>query len=322
MSRSTFTLLMGLLAAALVLPARAEYPDKPIRLVLGFTAAGTTDLVARTLAEYAGRRLGQQIIVDNRPGAGGNIGTELVARAAPDGYTLTLCTIGTCALNSAIFPKLNYAIERDFAPIVLAGSVPNILTAHINLPAKNVKELVALAKSRSSGLTYASAGIGSSPHLNGELLKDLAAMEAVHVPYKGSAPAIIDLRGGQVDFFFDNAPSILPHIKSNAVRALAVTSAKRIPALPQVPTMEEAGYPGFVFTAWWGVLAPAKTPAPIIAKLNKVFNEALNDPVVRSRLAEHSFDVIGGTPQRLAEHITSETAKWHKLIKSRGIQAE
>lgn len=302
--------------------ANAQYPDKPIRLVLGFTAAGTTDLLARTLAEFAGRRLGQQIIVDNRPGAGGNLGTEMVARAAPDGYTLTLCTIGTCALNAAIYPKLNYDIQRDFSPVILAGGVPNILVANNALPVKSVKELVALAKARSGGLTYASSGIGSSPHLSGELLKDMAGIESVHVPYKGSAPAIIDLRGGQVDYFFDNAPSILPHIKSGAVRALAVTGAKRTTALPSIVTMEEAGYPGFVITAWWGVLAPAKTPAPIIERLNRVLNEALQDPAVKARLAEQAFDVIGGTPQRLADHIRNESTKWRALIKARGIQAE
>jgi len=314
--------LTALWLAASLGTTQAQYPDKPIRLVLGFTAAGTTDLVARTLAEHAGRRLGQQIIVDNRPGAGGNLGTEMVARAAPDGYTLTLCTIGTCVLNASIYPKLNYDIERDFTPVILTGSVPNILAVNNALPARSVKDLVALAKARAGGLTYASAGIGSSPHLNGELLKDMADIDSVHVPYKGSAPAIIDLRGGQVDFFFDNAPSILPHVKAGAVRALAVTSAARMSALPNVPTMQEAGYPGFVLTAWWGLLAPARTPAAVVARLNAVMNEVLNDPAVRNRLAEHAFEVIGGTPHKLAEHIRGESARWSRLIKARGIRAE
>lgn len=319
------SIALAAMGAALVLPApmvAAEYPVRPIRLVLGFTAAGSTDIIARILAEHASRRLGQQIIVENRPGAGGNLGTDLVARAAPDGYTLTLCTIGTCAINSAIYPKLNYNIERDFVPIILTGSVSNILAVNNDVPARTVKELVALAKTKPGGLTYASSGFGTSPHLNGELLKDMANIEAVHVPYKGSAPAIIDLRGGQTHFFFDNAPSILPHVKAGAVRAVAVTGPKRIRALPNVPTMEEAGFPGFVLTAWWGLLAPAKTPPNIIAMLNKVMNEVLNDPAVHKKLEDQEFEVIGGTPQRLADHIRSENAKWTKLVKQRGIQAE
>lgn len=312
-------ILVSLLLAPL---ANAQYPEKTIRLVLGFTAAGATDLIARTLAEHAGRRLGQQIIVDNRPGAGGNLGTELVARAPADGYTLTLCTIGTCALNAHIYPKLGYNIELDFVPVILTGSVSNILTVNNGLPVRSVKDLIALAQTRPGGLTYASSGVGTSPHLNAELLKDMANIDSVHVPYKGSAPAIIDLRGGQVDFFFDNAPSILPHIKSGAVRPLAVTGPKRLRELPHIPTMEEAGFPGFVLTAWWGVLAPAKTPPAIVVQLNKAMNEALHDPAVQARLSSQAFEVIGGTPQRLADHIRAESARWGKLIKSRGITTE
>jgi tripartite-type tricarboxylate transporter receptor subunit TctC len=300
----------------------AGYPDRPIKLVVAFPAGGTTDIVARVLAEYAGRRLGQQMIVENRPGAGGNIGTELVARAAPDGYTLSLCTIGTCAINSSVYPKLSYDVARDFAPIVLGGHVVNVLAVHPAVPAKTVRELVALAKAKPDALTYASSGYGGSPHLSAELLKDIAGVEITHVPYKGSAPAIVDLRGGQVDMFFDNAPSILPHVKAGALRALATTGTRRHKALPDVPTMVEAGFPGFVIQPWWGVIAPAKTPKAVIGTLNRAFNEALKDPAVIKRFDEVGLEIAGGTPEQLAATIQSETARWGKLVRERNIRAQ
>ncbi len=317
------------IAAALALAACAAgaawaqaYPARPIKLVVAFTPGGTTDIIARVLAEAAGQRLGQQIIVENRPGAGGNLGTEAVARAAPDGYTLSLCTIGTCAMNAAIYPSMPYDVERDFAPVVLVGSVANVLAVNASVPAKTVKELVALAKSKPGALTYGSTGYGSSPHFAGELLKAMAGVEMTHVTYKGSAPAIIDLRGGQIDVFFDNAPSILPHVKAGAVRALATTGAKRSKQLPDVPTMQEAGFPGFVIQPWWGVLVPAKTPAAIVAKLNQAFNEALREPAVIKRFEEVGLDIAGGTPAQLHALIQSESARWGKLARSRNIKAE
>jgi tripartite-type tricarboxylate transporter receptor subunit TctC len=311
--------------ALFMLPATAAaqgYPDRPIKLVVAFTPGGTTDIIARVLAEAAGKRLGQQIIVENRPGAGGNIGTEAVARAAPDGYTLSLCTIGTCAMNAAIYPSMPYEVERDFAPVVLVGSVSNVLTVHPSVPAKNVKELVALARSKPDSLTYGSTGYGSSPHFAGELLKAMADVEITHVTYKGSAPAIIDLRGGQIDLFFDNSPSILPHVKAGAVRALATTGAQRSKKLPDLPTMQEAGFPGFVIQPWWGVLVPAGTPPAVIARLNRVINEALRDPTVIRRFDEIDLEIEGGTPERLRGLIRSESAKWSKLARSRNIKAE
>jgi tripartite-type tricarboxylate transporter receptor subunit TctC len=302
--------------------ASAAYPDRPIKLVVAFPAGGTTDIVARVLAEHAGRRLGQQMIVENRPGAGGNIGTELVARAAPDGYTLSLCTIGTCAINSSVYPKLSYDVVRDFAPIVLGAQVVNVLAVHPAVPARTVRELVALAKAKPNTLTYASSGYGGSPHLSAELLKDMAGVEITHVPYKGSAPAIVDLRGGQVDMFFDNAPSILPHVKAGALRALATTGTRRHKALPDVPTMVEAGFPGFVIQPWWGVISPAKTPKAVIATLNRVFNDALKDPAVVKRFDEVGLEIAGGTPEQLAATIQSETARWGKLVRERNIRAQ
>ena len=315
--------LAGLFALAVCATAWAQsYPTRPIKLIVAFTPGGTTDIVARVLAEAAGARLGQQIIVENRPGAGGNLGTEAVARAAPDGYTLSLCTIGTCAMNAAIYPSMPYDVERDFAPVVLAGSVSNVLTVNPAVPAQTVKELVALAKNKPGMLTYGSTGYGSSPHFAGELLKAQAGVEITHVTYKGSAPAIIDLRGGQIDVFFDNAPSILPHVKAGAVRALATTGAKRSKQLPNIPTMQEAGFPGFVIQPWWGVLAPAKTPPAIVAKLNEAFNGALRDPAVIKRFEEVDLDPAGGTPDQLHALIVSETAKWGKLARSRNIKAD
>lgn len=311
------------LALAAAMPASAQnYPDRPIRLVVAFPAGGTTDIVARILAEYAGRSLGQQMIVENRPGAGGNIGTELVARAAPDGYTLSLCTIGTCAINLSIYPDTGYDLERDFAPVSLVGEVVNVLAINPKVPARSVKELVALARAKPGSLTYGSSGYGSSPHLSGELLKSMAGVDIIHVPYKGSAPAITDLRGGQIQMFFDNAPSILPHVKSGALRALATTGAKRAKVLPDVPTMEEAGFPGFVVAPWWGVLAPARTPAPVVARLTQAFGRVLADPAVIKRFEELGLDVLGGAPQRLGDKIRSETAKWGKLVRERNIKAD
>jgi tripartite-type tricarboxylate transporter receptor subunit TctC len=309
--------------AALCAGAGAQnFPERPIKLVVAFPAGGTTDIVARVLAQYAGKRLGQQIIVENRPGAGGNIGTEAVARAAPDGYTLSLCTIGTCAINASIYPKPGYDVERDFAPVVLVASVVNVLAVNAGVPARSVQDLVTLAKARPGALSYGSSGHGGSPHLSGELFKQMAGVEITHVPYKGSAPAIVDLRGGQIDLFFDNAPSILPHVRSGALRALATTGAKRSEELPDVPTMEEAGFPGFVITPWWGVLAPAKTPPAVVAKLNRSMNEALRDRGLIKRFDEAGLQIAGGPPERLAALSKSETARWGKLVRSRNIKAE
>src|SRR5581483_3005824 len=284
-----------------------------------FPAGGTTDIVARIVAEHASRRLGQQIIVENRPGAGGNIGTQTVAKAAPDGYTLSLCTIGTCAINLSMYANPGYDIEKDFVPVGLIGDVSNVLAVNPKVPAKTVKELVALAKAQPNKLSYGSSGFGSSPHLSGELLKAMAGVEIVHVPYKGSAPAIIDLRGGQIDMFFDNAPSILPHVKAGALKALATTGSKRSTALPDVPTMEQAGFPGFVIEPWWGVIAPAKTPPAVIAKLNTTINEVIKDRAVLKRFEEIDLMPWGGTPQRMAELIKTENARWGKLVRERNI---
>jgi tripartite-type tricarboxylate transporter receptor subunit TctC len=315
-------LMLPLLAGAAADLWAQTYPNRPIRLVAPFPAGGTTDITGRIVAEHVSRRLGQQMIVENRPGAGGNTGTELVKRAAPDGYTLSLCTIGTGAINSSIYADTGYDVQKDFVPVVMIGSVVNVLAVNPRVPANSVQDLVRLAKAKPDSLTYGSTGYGSSPHLSGELLKDMAGVEITHVPYKGSAPAIVDLRGGQIDLFFDNAPSILPHVKPGPLRALATTGAKRSKLLPDVPTMQEAGFPGFVIEPWWGVLAPAKTPPAIVARLNQVINEVLKDPAVVRRFEEVGLDIWGGPPERMANLMRTETAKWGKLVRDRGIKAE
>jgi tripartite-type tricarboxylate transporter receptor subunit TctC len=315
------------IAAALVLciggcGEEGEYPNRPITLIVPFPAGGSSDLIARVVSERAARELGQQIVIDNRPGAAGNIGTEAAARAAPDGYTLVECTIGTCGINHAIYKGLRYDLERDFEPIVLFGSLANILGVHPSVPAASVPELVDYAKRNPGKLTYGTSGYGSSPHLSGELFKQVAGIDVLHVPYRGSAPAINDLRGGQIHMFFDNAPSMLPHVKSGSVRALAVTGRERSPHLPDTPTMAELGYADFVISPWFGAMGVKGTPRAAIDKLNRAFNVALRDPDVQRRFAEMDVAPGGGSPEQFRELIRSEVARWGEFVRGRGIEAE
>lgn len=311
-----------LMCAATHFALADNYPQKSIRLIVGFPAGGSSDLLARIVSERAGRVLGQQIIVDNRPGAAGTIGMAAAAKSVPDGYTLGYCTIGTCAINSSIYPKLPYSLEKDFAPVILFGSMPNVFVVYPGFPAKSVAEVITLAKAKPGSVSYGSSGFGSSPHLCGELLKDLTGIDLVHVPYKGSPPAIADLRGGQIQLFFENMPSVLPHVRSGAVRALATTGAKRSRALPDIPTMVESGFANFVINPWFGVLAPAQTPSAIVSQLNRAFAEALKDPVLVKQLADLDVEIAGGAPEQLAQHIRAETARWGKLVRERDIRIE
>jgi len=317
--------LLGVSAFALAAIAGAQapaYPTKPIRLVVPFPAGGATDILAREVAKHLTDAWGQSVVVDNRPGAGGNIGSELVAKAAPDGYTLEMGTVGTHAINASLYSKMPYDHVKDFVPVILVAGVPNVLEVNPALPVNSVQELIAYAKANPGKLNFASSGSGTSIHLSGELFKVMAGVQMTHVPYKGSAPALQDLIGGQVQLMFDNLPPSLPQIKAGKLRALAVTSAARAPALPDTPTVAEAGLPGFEASSWFGVLAPAGTPPEIVNKLNAEIAKWLASPGAKEKLANVGANIAGGTPEDFARHIQAETAKWAKVVKESGAKVD
>ncbi len=316
------TLALAALAAGTSGALAADYPSKPVRLVVPFSAGGTSDLLARVVAERLGGALGQSVIVDNKPGAGGNIGSDIVAKAAPDGYTLLLGTVGTHAINSSLYKKMPYDASKDFAPVTLVASVPNMLVVHPSVPVKSVQELIALGKAKPGTLSFASSGNGSSIHLSGELFKSLAEVDMLHVPYRGSSPAVNDLLGGQVNMMFDNMPSSLPHVKAGKLRALAVTSATRSPAMPDLPTLAESGIKGYDAAAWFGILAPAGTPPEVVQKLNAEIIKLLKMPEVADRLSAQGAVPTTNTPEQFADYIKSETAKWAKVVKASGAQID
>jgi tripartite-type tricarboxylate transporter receptor subunit TctC len=322
-SRVAKVLVSALILVVMSGPAEAQqYPTKPIRLVVPFTPGGTTDILARTVAQKLTESWGQQVVIDNRPGAGGNIGTEIVAKAPPDGYTLLMGTISTHAINASLYKKLAFDPVRDFAPITRVGTLPNILVVHPSLPVKSVKDLIALAKSQPGGLNFASSGSGTSLHLSGELFKMMAGIDMVHIPYKGSTPALTDLLGGQVKVMFDNMPSALPHVKSGKLRALAVTTAKRSPALPDLPTVAESGLAGFDVSSWFAMFAPANTPKDVITKLNGEIVKILNSGEVKEKLAQLGVDAAPTSPEDLAAFAKAETEKWGKVVKATGATAD
>ena len=305
------------------LAAHAQaFPTKPITIVVPFSAGGTTDILARVVGQYMSKDLGQPVIVDNRAGAGGNIGAQNVARAAADGYTLLMGTVGTHAINQSLYKKMAFDPIKDFAPLTRVALVPNLLVANPGQPFKNVKELVAYAKANPGKVTFGSSGSGSSIHLSGEMFQQMAGVEMQHIPYKGSSPAVTDLLGGQIAVMFDNMPSAIGHVKAGKLRPLAVTTPKRSPALPDVPTIAEAGVPGYAATSWFGLLAPANTPAPVLAKLNAAILKALADPDVKKKMAEQGAEPYGEKPEQFAEFIRSETAKWGKIVKQSGATAD
>lgn len=296
------------------------FPDKPIRLIVPVPPGGTSDLVARLVATAAARDLGQQIVIENRPGATGNIGTAVAVKAPPDGYTLLLCSIGNCSVNPHLYANPGFDLFRDIAPVILLGSSINVLTAGKGTGIKSLADLI--AKAKTSPLSYGSSGVGASNHLAGEWLKKQSGIPLLHVPYKGSGPAITDLLGGNIQVFFDNEPSILPFIKSDRVEALAVTGGKRSPNLPDVKTMEELGNKGFVIEPWHGIAAPAGVPEPVIRRLNAAFNNALQDASVRKSMQESGISTLGGTASVMGSHMRSEHEKWGQLIRSQKITAE
>jgi tripartite-type tricarboxylate transporter receptor subunit TctC len=308
------------LFAALV--SAQVYPTKPIRIVVPFPPGGATDILARDVAQKLTEAWGQQVIVDNRPGAGGNIGSELVAKSAPDGYTLEMGTVGTHAINASLYAKMPYDHVKDFVPVILVAGVPNVLVVNPAVPVNSVAELIAYAKANPGKLNFASSGSGTSIHLSGELFKVMAGVQMTHIPYKGSAPALQDLLGGQVQLMFDNLPPSLPQIKAGKLRALAVTSATRAPALPDVPTLAEAGLPGFEASSWFGLLAPAGTPPAIVIKLNAEVAKWLATPDAKERLAKQGANAVGGTPEDFEKHIAAETVKWAKVVKESGAKVD
>lgn len=298
-----------------------DYPSKPIRMVVPFATGSTTDTLARFIGDRLSRALGQQIVIDNRAGAGGNIGTEIVARATADGYTLVTAP-SSLAINAALIPNLGFDAVRDFSPIALIGAAPLILVAHPGLPASNVAELIALAKSKPGQMNYASGGNGSPSHLALELFKSMAGIDIVHIPYKGGGALLNSVMSGEIQLTPSGLLIAVPLIKAGRLKAIAVTGPKRVAAAPDVPTVAESGLPGYSVTGWWGILAPAKTPLPIVRRLNQEVAKALAAPDMKERLAADGIEPGGGAPEEFALMIQTEIATWSKVIKSAGIKAE
>ncbi len=298
-----------------------DYPTKSIRMIVGYPPGGGTDIVGRMVAQKLGEHFGQTVVIDNRGGATGNIGTELAARAAPDGYTLLMGNVAPNAINVSLFATLAFDPVKDFEPVSLVASTPNILVVHLSVPVKTVEDLIALAKANPGALNYPSAGIGSSSHLAGELLAILAGIDIVHVPYKGGGPALVDLLSGQMQIMFATMPAAMPHVKAGKVRPVAVTSAKRSQAMPELPSIGET-VKGYEASTWYGVLAPAHTATPIVARLHEGIVKVLSAQDMQGRLLAQGFEPVGSTPEEFGAYIKSEIVKWGKVIRTAGIKAE
>lgn len=312
---------LALLALSEFAHAQAAYPNRPIRLIVPFAPGGGTDLTARAIAIKLTEAWGQTVVPDNRAGANGTIAVEIAAKSPPDGYTLTMIS-SSHSVNSTLYKNLPYDLARDLAPITQATSQPYALVVHPALPTKSVKELIALARSKAEGLTYGSSGLGGLSHLSGALFASLAGIKLVHIPYKGGNPALNDVIAGQIQMLFSTLLQADTQLKAGRVRALAVTTKKRSPAAPELPTMQEAGVAGYEVAGWYGVLAPARTPRAIIDKLNAQIVRILHSPDVQNRLAADGSEAVGSTPEQFGAHIKAEIAKWHKVIQDAGIKAE
>jgi tripartite-type tricarboxylate transporter receptor subunit TctC len=321
-TRATGALAIAICAIAAPLTAQAQaYPNKPVRMILAFPPGGPTDIVARVIAQKLTEQMGQQVLVDNKPGAGGNIAAEQVAKSPTDGYTIFYNT-SAIVIGPALYAKVNYDTLRDFAPVALTAAIPMVLMVNPQLPPKSVKEFIDLARSKPGQLNYGSSGTGTITHLASAMFSTQAGIQTQHVPYKGSAPALIDLAAGQVQFMTDTINTGLPYIKDGRMRGLAVTSLKRSVVLPDLPTFHESGLTGFDAAAWQGIVVPTGTSAEIIARLNTETNRALQNPDVRARLAAQGADSLGGTPAEYAAYIRSEMPRWAKAIKDSGAKAE
>ena len=316
---------LALAVSAIVAAAPAlgqEYPARPIRFVLGFAPGGASDAMARAIGTRLSEGLGQPVVIDNRAGAGGNIAAEIVAHSIPDGYTMFLGNNGVLAVNVSLYPKLPFDPVKDFAPVILIASQPNVLVVHPAVAAKSVKELVALLKSKPGQFNYASPGAGTTGHLAAELFKTMAGVSYTIIPFKGGGPAALAMLSGETQFTFATALSVQGHIKSGKLRALAVTTAKRSPSFPDLPTVAEAGVPGFDAITWHGVVVPARTPQAVIARLNREFNKLLQTAEIRERLFALGSDIIGGEPKQLTEYMRVEIPRWAKVIKESGARPE
>ena len=317
-------LALGLLVSGVSIAqgSAVNWPNKPLRIVVAFPPGGATDLMARTIAGKLQERWGQPVVVENRAGASGMIGTDFVAKSAPDGYTMVMATQTTHAVNPSLYSKTSYDPVKNFSPITLAGYTPLILVVPASLPVANLQQLLAWMRANPDKIAFASGGNGTSQHLTAELFKTMAGVDMMHVPYKGSAPAMIDLLGGQVTLMFDNLPTALPHIKSGKLRGIAVTSPVRSSLAPDVPTLAESGLPGFDVATWFGLFAPAGTPADVVNKIQQASNAGLNEPAVKQKLSEQGIEVVAGTPAHFAAFLATEIAKWGKVIRDSGAKAD
>jgi tripartite-type tricarboxylate transporter receptor subunit TctC len=301
--------------------SQTAYPSKPVRIVVPWPPGGGADVLTRMLSPKLSEALGQQVIIDNRGGAAGNIGAELAAKAPPDGYTIVFAYSGTHSINPHIYSKMPFK-ESDFAPIIWLSSVPQVVVVHPSLPVKSVKELIAFAKARPGELTYGSSGNGAINHLAGELFNHMTGTKLVHVPYKGGGPAAVALIGGEIGLILGEPASLVGHIKAGKVRAIAVTSARRSPFLPELPTVAESGVPGYDVTSWNGMLAPAATPPEIVRRLNADYNRLVSDPEMRKRMIANGYEPVGGPPEKFGEHIRAEIAKWAPVVKRANIRVD
>lgn len=322
MFRCLVNILTAAALAAASLAGAQTGPSKPIRLICPFPPAGAVDIASRAIAGEMSKILGQTITVDNRPGAGGNIGGAEAARSAPDGLTIFMTTSGINAINPALYARMPFDPIKDLAPVAALVSLSNVLVVHPSVKANSVADVIAMARAEPGKMTYASSGSGTSIHMSGEMFKHLAKVDILHIPYKGSAPAVTDLLGGQVMMMFDNIPSALPHIKAGKLRALAVTGAKRDPLMPDVPTVAEAGVPGYESGVWFGLTVPAGTPKELIARLNDAAVKGTRSPEFVKRMTELGYSIIGSTPEQTAEMNKVETARWVPIIKASGAKAE
>jgi tripartite-type tricarboxylate transporter receptor subunit TctC len=311
------------LSAAFGAPVAAqEYPVKPVRFVIAFSPAGPSDILTRIVGSKLAEAMGQVFIFDNRPGAGGNLAAEIVAKAPPDGYTLLMGNNSILATNASLYKNMSFDPVKDLAPVALLASQPNILVVHPSLPVKSVKELIAFSKAHPGQLNYASSGSGAAAHLAAELFKSMTGVQMVHIPYKGASPALIDMLAGQCQVMFATALSVQPYLQSNRLRPLAVSTAKRARIMPNLPTVAEAGVPGFEATTWHGVVSTAGTPPAVINKLNAEINKVLKLPDVNATLTRQGAEVLGGTPQEFAAYIKAEIPKWAKVVKDSGARAD